>query len=460
MFKTQNKEIILKNLKKYDCTPKKYNSLQILFLMSNASIHLVSKFKDYLIYDEVHEFISNYYNIKTSLTNLKILLEYFSSSSYIFPNYTVLKEGKYIYKNIIKKQNLIDYLEEMEDKKINNHNNISKSNEYFDKIFDSTVYNNIILCTANNNSKLNSLLCLNNKNNGEQKSTESLSSIISLTTKIKNTCDEYKNKKNIKEEAKIDSNTFRKKNISIHICSNILYNRKLTNINKLKRNDYDKLKNINKIIKTCNGSLNPKKFHNSNKKQKNKDINNLFTKRIRFNTKNRKYYIKKYINMSINVNNKIFVAMNKNLKQKKFSKGSGLLTNSKSLNKYNNNINVTDLDFLSHLENKNGNKKNKINLKNYFICNSERSTIRHCAEKNKNNISIRNTNNSLNDKEKQKNMILKKIQKHKRGISANLLNNNTSITKRKIKHKPIISFDNIFLESVLKNKNVEFYIKK
>ena len=453
MIKSQNKKIILRNLKVYDCTPKKFNINQIIFLMSNANTHLVSVFKDYLIYDEMNEFISHYYHIKTSLTNLKILLEYFSSSSYIFPNYTVLEEGKYIYRNIIKKQKLIDYLEEMQDKKDNN--NISKNNDYSDKIFDSTIYNSIILCTANNNSKLNSLLCINNKNKDEQKSTESLSSIISLTTRIKDVYNEYKNKKNIKnikEEAKIDSNTFRKKNISVDICSKLLYNRKLTQVNKLKRNDYDKLKNINKIIKTCNGSLNSKKCQNSNKKQKNRDINNLFTKKIQINPSKRKHNIKKNKSISININNKILDIINKNLKQKK---GNGL-TNSKSLNKYIYNLNTTHSDYRFHIKN---NKSNKINLKNYFICNTERSSIKYSVEKNKSNVSIRNINNALINKENQKNMILKKIQKHKRGISVNLYNN-TNLIKRKTRHKPIISFDNILLESALKNKKIEFYIKK
>ena len=42
--------------------------------------------------------------------------DYYESSSYVFPNYTSINEGKYIYRNIIKKQQLIDYLEELEEK--------------------------------------------------------------------------------------------------------------------------------------------------------------------------------------------------------------------------------------------------------------------------------------------------------------------------------------------------------
>ena len=105
------------NLEKYNSSPLFYQKFQILLLMENANTHLVSIFKDYLLYDDTTEFFKEYYYKKDIYERLKTIFDYYESSSYLFPNYTAINEGKYIYRNIIKKQNLIDYLEDLEDKK-------------------------------------------------------------------------------------------------------------------------------------------------------------------------------------------------------------------------------------------------------------------------------------------------------------------------------------------------------
>ena len=108
--------IIKMNLEKYKTDPLYYEQFQILLLMENANTHLVSLFKDYLLYDDMTEFLKEYYNSNDIYPLLRTIFDYYESSSYLFPNYTVINEGKYIYKNIIKKQKLIDYLEDLEDK--------------------------------------------------------------------------------------------------------------------------------------------------------------------------------------------------------------------------------------------------------------------------------------------------------------------------------------------------------
>ena len=105
------------NLEKYNTTPLFYQKFQILLLMENANTHLVSIFKDYLLYDDSTEFFKEYYIKKEIYPRLKTIYDYYESSSYLFPNYTAINEGKYIYRNIIRKQKLIDYLEDLEDKK-------------------------------------------------------------------------------------------------------------------------------------------------------------------------------------------------------------------------------------------------------------------------------------------------------------------------------------------------------
>ena len=49
------------NLEKYNTTPLFYQKFQILLLMENANTHLVSIFKDYLLYDDSTEFFKEYY---------------------------------------------------------------------------------------------------------------------------------------------------------------------------------------------------------------------------------------------------------------------------------------------------------------------------------------------------------------------------------------------------------------
>ena len=68
----------------------------------------------YTFFSKIYKF----YDRKEIYPRLKTIYEYYESSSYLFPNYTAINEGKYIYRNIIKKQKLIDYLEDLEDKKM------------------------------------------------------------------------------------------------------------------------------------------------------------------------------------------------------------------------------------------------------------------------------------------------------------------------------------------------------
>jgi hypothetical protein len=158
--------VIRWNLEKYNSTPTFFQKFQILLLMENANTHLVSVFKDYLLYDDMSEFFKEYYNTKEMYPRLKTIFDYYESSSYLFPNYTAIDEGKYIYRNIIKKQRLIDYLEDLEDKKkekeekrmkknnkIDNFENDQSSSSYSD-VFNTKIYNNIIKETGNN-SKIN-----------------------------------------------------------------------------------------------------------------------------------------------------------------------------------------------------------------------------------------------------------------------------------------------------------------
>ena len=99
-----------------------------------------------MITDDSSEFLKRYYTKKESGVRLPRFFEYYETYSKLFPNYTALLEGKYIYKNIQKKQRMIDLQERMEleekNKKKNNtkNSNNNKSNE----VFSTDVYDSII----------------------------------------------------------------------------------------------------------------------------------------------------------------------------------------------------------------------------------------------------------------------------------------------------------------------------
>ena len=85
-----------------------YNAKVIEDIINNESTHVVAEFKDYLIYGDDSEFLQKKYNIKDCTRYLTKIFNYYDSCSVIFPNYVILPESKYIYKNIQKRQRVID----------------------------------------------------------------------------------------------------------------------------------------------------------------------------------------------------------------------------------------------------------------------------------------------------------------------------------------------------------------
>ena len=146
----ENLNIISNNLLAYSITSLAYNTFVIDSILLNNRSHIVSLFKDGLILNEDSEFFSRFYNKGESNKRLQQLLDYYNASSMLFPNYTALDEKKYIYKNIMKKQKVIDLMEELDDKKkednvlyINYTNGVKEEKD--DRVFDTKIYESIAL---------------------------------------------------------------------------------------------------------------------------------------------------------------------------------------------------------------------------------------------------------------------------------------------------------------------------
>ena len=308
------------NLDKYDWSPLEYNKFQVFLLMLNANTHFVSIFKDHLIYDDMTEFFKQYYKKNEIYNRLKPIFEFYESSSYLFPNYTALNEGKYIYKNIIKKQKLIDYLERLKDIKeekdkgkkkqlYNNNlkNNQQNNNNSFIDVFDTIVYKNIIEETGND-SRINDIFCVKTK---KSENCDSVNSLLKLTEQMhcktereKNGVKIYVSRHAIKREL-----IKTKANLTMR---NERYNNDLNKENVNFVNNF-KSQNNSKIL-SINSPNNIKDKINNNIviNYNNQKINNFY---IENNLINNKKYIAIKTEPNKNENNKIYRNINKKLNQ-------------------------------------------------------------------------------------------------------------------------------------------------
>ena len=76
--------------------------------MYNEKVKVVCMFKDYLIYDDLTEFLKRSYTYPEAIIRLSKIYEFYEAYSQVFPNYIRLSSRKHMYKNIERKQRLIE----------------------------------------------------------------------------------------------------------------------------------------------------------------------------------------------------------------------------------------------------------------------------------------------------------------------------------------------------------------
>ena len=121
-----------------------YDSIIIDHIIHNDPGHIVAEFKDFLIMGDINEFLQNYYKRKESIYLLPKIYDYYISYSVIFPNYVILPESQYIYKNIQKKQKVIDIQQEQEDKEEKIKKGLIKEEKVEDELFTTQVLDSIL----------------------------------------------------------------------------------------------------------------------------------------------------------------------------------------------------------------------------------------------------------------------------------------------------------------------------
>ena len=314
-----SKSILLKeaNKKYYN-----YTYINTTYLIFNEKCEIVSRFKDYLIYDDTTEFLKTFYSYKELIPRLKKIYNFYEKYSKIFPNYMILPESYYLYRNIRKKQKMIDAFNEIKREEEENRKNLklekkndsnkkSKNEKIFDKSIQESI-NRYQPSLMNDDSKSTISISIYNKpfNNNinfitptssfrdENNDTTTFASIESIVINLNKNFDCLKN--NLLETPKrVNSNI---KNNHIEQQNALNNNKKffchkfaVSVIPEVKKFDNNNKKD-NLKIKILQGTENNKKrnlnlefkydFHNNlNKSPRNERLNTISTSTIEKNKK-------------------------------------------------------------------------------------------------------------------------------------------------------------------------------
>jgi len=382
----------------YKSSKNDYNMRMIEDILNNESTHLVAEFKDYLIMGDITEFLQKSYNIEECKKYLPKIYDYYNSCSVIFPNYVKLHESKYIYKNIRKKQKVIDNQQEQEEKqekikkgeiKYNDDENFLTTKTYY-SILDQTNTSNIKLFFG-----INDKIDIN----------ETPNNIVEKLQKAE--------KDVIKKKIQLMKNNSKSKlNINLKESNNTLNNINNSIINK--RNN-SKLFNKNKYIK-----------------ERNKNNNNIhYLSHIQ----------KKRIHTKTNSN--INIKMNLNDQKRNKIKINNYLSKENDSKKY-----IKSTSCINDTDNDINKRKNYITFYGNKLMNSKKTEVKKLFYENSNNkhknIFINSRNNSnQNIKKKFINSLIPT-----KTILSRLFNFNNSI------------MHNSYINKKLLNKHITEEIKK
>ena len=266
-----------------------YNLYITNIILSNNKSLIVAKFKDFLLFEDLSEFLKRFYRLEEIGSRLKKLFNYFHKFFLIQPNYCLLNEYKYMITNLFIKQMILNKEMKKKHKLLKTTKKedklISSSNKIF---FNNTIYNEIL---NQSESFMNALFGIDKRNKinendvkfDEQKEIDDVIKLINLIERYE-----------VKKNNKINDNKEKCKKNNINKLNN--YNSQYF-INK---------KNVRKIWNDVN-SMNFNTISNTNSLINN--INPNIQKILnRYNTNHKIKEFKK----DITINNKIHIESSKN----------------------------------------------------------------------------------------------------------------------------------------------------
>ena len=418
--------------KKYLAFENSYELICINNLIYTENCRIVARFKDFLYYDDSSEFLKKYY-IKNELPQiLTRTFDFYAKYCKVFPNYMILPENVFLYKNLRKKQKMIDKLNEIKREEEENRKHLklkkNKENENDYILFNQKVQESIekYKPSFNQSTILIDYINFNNKeNNGYNKN-----------SKILNDSD-FKN-------SKIISLNF----------NNTNYNINNSELNDLNVSDLTVISLINGINAISNKNKDKNKLTFTPKKKK-----MLNAEDIKKSYNGNKKFISHYPNMikSINKqnNNNNSNNINSTIKKKEIKKNITNINsnNSNSTNtaikKKKNNISQSKTSnqlFISSLQKKNKDIQNKtkyITKRKLFFTDTEKMISNKKSIYNYNNKKLDKNSNSINTN---------KYKKKFYNINYQSVNPSISPPNNKINSIKLKLIDDMIIK---KNKNVK-----
>ena len=207
-----------KLIRRYD-KPLWYHDVKMINdIIYNEKTHFVELFKEYLIYEDINEFLKRFYNTNEISIKLPKILLFYEKYSKIYANYTVIPESKYMYKNIKRKQKMIDQM----------HNNNIESDEEDEegegedlpnKIFNSKALDSINSFTMSIYSNYSQSLT--------SKTETSVNNLINKIDKYERNAEKIKNNNNNKNR-KSNNNNLNKNKLTNCNTGKPYYNQKNT----------------------------------------------------------------------------------------------------------------------------------------------------------------------------------------------------------------------------------------
>ena len=291
---------------KYSKFEFSYTLICVNNLVFNEQCQAVARFKDFLILDDMTEFLRRFYTKKELKRRLNTIFNFYESYSKIFPNYMILPESKYLYRNIRKKQKMIDAFNQIKKEEEENRNSLKKENNNKEKgemiVFNKSIQESINRYQPSGTSFMfNSIISgFMRKNNNNDSNLNSLVSIsLNKAFPISN------NKMNSNNNSKKNSFEYNNSEITLNSENSLINIVEILN----KKNDNNNNINNDHDIEQLNEFSNINNYKNKSKKKDNKNYNDKIKKvqsQIKKESKKKKI-----------INQKNEINLNENIKSEK-----------------------------------------------------------------------------------------------------------------------------------------------
>ena len=277
---------------KYNISNDFYNKKKINELIFNDPSNYTAAFKEYLLLEDENEFLRRFYKKNELKKKLSSIYNFYEKYSKIFPNYIIIQESKFMYKNIQKKQKMIDnlqYIKEQEkrnkERKKNTSNDTIFTNGAINDIFNQTDsyyknnLKNLIDITFTNDDTVKDINNLIKKieKNEEEKKTSYINLIINKKNKKLNS-DFSTMIQTLKNESKKNN-----RNLKTNI-SNPLYTDYLSNKSNVKKQEIHSQKYP--TITVSNSKKKLKMHQKVNSQNGINNLNNIKKKILQLDNKN------------------------------------------------------------------------------------------------------------------------------------------------------------------------------